>query len=136
MRDLLGEALHARDADETERRRVIDDLTERIELLYDPAHPHDECRKLVNHLYNNRLILFTFSSDPAVDATSWRAEQGVRPSTVTRKVCAGNRTDRGAETQGRMMTVFRTATRQGVDAVEFLANLARAPDPAAIAFFS
>lgn len=135
VRDLLGEALHARDADEDERRRVIDDLTERIELLHEQAHPHDECRKLVNHLYNNRLILFTFLADPDVDATSWRAEQAVRPSTVTRKVCGGNRTDRGAETQSRMMTVFRTATQQGVDAVDYLVNLARAPDPATVAFF-
>jgi transposase len=136
VRDLLGEALHARDTDEPQRRRVIDDLTERIELLAEQAHPHDECRKLVNHLYNNRLILFTFLADPAVDATSWRAEQGVRPTTVTRKVCGGNRTDRGAETQGRMMTLFRTATQQGVDAVDYLVNLARAPDPATVAFFT
>lgn len=140
MRDLLGEALHARDADEAdeaERRQVIDDhLTERIELLREQAHPHDECRKLVNHLYNNRLILFRFLADPDVDATSWRAEQAVRPSTVTRKVCGGNRTDRGAETQSRMMTLFRTATQQGVDAVDYLVNLARAPDPANVTFFS
>jgi transposase len=136
VRDLLGEALHARDEDEADRRRVIEDLTERIELLHEQAHPHDENRKLVNHLYNNRLILFTFLADPAVDATSWRAEQGVRPTTVTRKVCGGNRTDRGAQTQGRMMTLFRTATQQGVDAVDYLVNLARAPDPATVAFFT
>jgi len=136
VRDLLGDALHARDEDDTERHRLIDDLTERIELLHEQAHPHDENRKLVNHLYNNRHWLFTFLADPAVDATSWRAEQAVRPTTVTRKVCGGNRSDRGAETQGRMMTTFRTATQQGIDAVEFLVNLARAPDPATVAFFS
>jgi len=136
VRDLLGEALAAREDDQTERQRVIDDLTERIELLHEQAHPHDENRKLVNHLYNNRSALFTFLADPAVDATSWRAEHGVRPITVTRKVCGGNRSDRGAETQGRMMTVFRTATQQGIDAVEFLVHLARAPDPASVAFFT
>jgi transposase len=115
---------------------MIEDLTERIELLAEQAHPHDECRKLVAHLHNNRHALFTFLADPAVDATTWRAEQGVRPTTVTRKVCGGNRSDRGAETQGRMMTLFRTATQQGIDAVDYLVNLARAPDPASLGFFT
>lgn len=87
-----------------------------------------------NHRYNNWSALFTFLADPAVDATSWRAEHGVRPTTVTRKVCGANRTDRRAQTQGRMMTVFRTATQQVVDAVEFLVHLARAPEPAGVAF--
>ena len=81
-------------------------------------------------------MLFTFLTDPGVDATSWRAEQGIRPTTVTRKVCGGNRTDRGARTQSRMMTMFRTASQQGIDAVEFLVHLARAPDPTTIAFFT
>jgi transposase len=136
VRDILEEALATRDDEETERRRVIDDLAERVELLAEQAQPHDECRKLVNHLYNNRHALFTFLADPAIDATSWRAEQGIRPTTVTRKVCGGNRSDRGALTQGRMMTLFRTATQQGIDAVDYLANLARAPDAATVAFFT
>lgn len=135
VRDILGAALDARDLDPTEGRKVIADLTERIELLGEAAHPHDENRKLVKHLLVEKDALFTFLADPAVDATSWRAEHAVRPTTVTRKVCGGNRTDRGATTQGRMMTLFRTATQQRVDAVEFLVNLARAPNPATVAFF-
>ena len=136
IRDLLGDALAARDSDEAERRRVIIDLTERVELLAEQAHPHDENRKLVAHLHRQRHALFTFLTDPAIDATSWRAEQGIRPTTVTRKVCGGNRSIRGATTQGRMMTLFRTATQQGIDAVDYLVHLARAPDPATIAFFT
>ena len=69
VRDLLGEGLHARDEDETERHRLIEDLTERIKLLHEAAHPHDENRKLVNHLYNNRDWPLTFLADPALDAT-------------------------------------------------------------------
>lgn len=136
VRDILGRALDAKDLDHNERHKVIDDLTELVELLGEQAHPHDENRKLVKHLLVEKDALFTFLADPAVDATSWRAEHAVRPTTVTRKVCGGNRTDRGAQTQGRMMTLFRTATQQGVDAVEFLVNLARAPDPTTVAFFA
>ena len=136
VRQLLGEALAARDGTETERHAAVIDLTERVELLAERAHPHDENRKLVQHLHRNVGALFTFLTDPAIDATSWRAEQGIRPTTVTRKVCGGNRSDRGALTQGRMMTLFRTASQQGIDAVDYLVNLARAPDPTAVAFLT
>jgi transposase len=136
VRDILGQALDAKDLDTEVPTKVIDDLTERIELLGEQAHPHDENRKLVKHLLVEKDALFTFLADPTVDSTSWRAEHAVRPTTVTRKVCGGNRTDRGAETQSRMMTLFRTATQQGIDAVDYLVNLARAPDPAAVPFFA
>ena len=135
-RDILGQALDAKDLDPELRTKIIEDLTERIELLGEQAQPHDENRKLVKHLLVEKDALFAFLADPTVDSTSWRAEHAVRPTTVTRKVCGGNRTDRGAETQSQMMTLFRTATQQGIDAVDYLVNLARAPDPAAVPFFT
>jgi len=52
---------------------------------------------------------------------------------VNRKVWGGNRSDRGAETQGRLMTVLRTAHEQGADAIAMLVDLARAPDPGVVA---
>jgi hypothetical protein len=51
---------------------------------------------------------------------------------VNRKVWGGNRTWRGAATQGRMASVIRTAAQQGIDVVAFLVALARAPNPAEI----
>lgn len=135
VKAILGEALHARDLDADKRAAVIEDLTERVELLGEQAQPHDECRKLVKHLLNERDALFSFLADPAIDATSWRAEQAIRPAVVNRKVSGGNRTLRGAATQGRMATVMRTATQQGVDAIDYLIRLARAPNPAPVAFF-
>jgi hypothetical protein len=52
---------------------------------------------------------------------------------VNRKVWGGNRSDRGAETQGRVMTFLRTAHQQSVDAIELLVDLARAPTPGVVA---
>ena len=54
----------------------------------------------------------------------WR---GVRPAVVNRKVWGGDRTERGAEDQGRLMTFLRTARQQGADAIALLVHLARAP---------
>lgn len=132
VKDLLLDGLAARDLDDQDRAEAIIDLAERVELLGEQAHPHDECRKLVAHLLHEHDALFTFLARPGVDATNWRAEQAVRPAVVNRKVWGGNRTWRGAATQGRMMSVLHTATQQGVDAIDYLARLARAPTPAAI----
>jgi transposase len=79
--------------------------------------------------------LFTYLTRPGVDATNWRAEQAVRPAVVDRKVWGGNRTRRGAGTQGRIMSALRTADQQEVDPIEFLVRLARAPDPATVSLF-
>ncbi len=41
----------------------------------------------------------------------------------------GNRTWSGAVTQGRVMSVIRTASQQGVDIIQYLSGVARAPTP-------
>ncbi len=64
--------------------------------------------------------MFTFLAHPNVDATNWRAELAIRPAVVNRKVWGGNRTWRGAATQGRIMSVLRTATQGGVDEIDYL----------------
>jgi transposase len=136
VKDLLHDALDARDADPEERAAVAEHVVEMIELLYDQAHPHDENRKFVKHLYNEREAIVTFLTHPGVEATNWRGEQAIRPAVVNRKVWGGNRTWRGAASQGTIMSVLRTAAQQGVDAIDYLARYARAPDPATVSLFS
>ena len=86
VREILTEALAARDLDDDERAAVVADLTERVEMLAEDAHQNDENRKLVAHLYAERDALFTFLTHPGTDATNWRAEQAIRPAVVNRKV--------------------------------------------------
>ena len=130
--DILTAALDARDLPASQRAAVVADLVERVELLSEDAHPHDECRKLVAHLCREADALFAFLTHPDVDATNWRAEQAIRPAVVNRKVWGGNRTWRGAATQSRIMSVLRTAVQQGVDPIAYLAGHARAPTATAL----
>jgi transposase len=130
--DILTRALDARDLGDSERAEVVADLAERVELLAEQPHPHDECRKLVAHLAREADALFSFLNHPGIDATNWRAEQAIRPAVVNRKVWGGNRTWRGAATQSRVMSVLRTAVQQGVDPIAYLAGHARAPTTAAL----
>jgi transposase len=92
----------------------------------------EENRKLVKHLRNEREALFTFLLDPAVPASNWWGEQAVRPAVVTRKIWGGNRTDRGAVTQQRIASYFRSADQQGVDAYPLLETAMRSPTPIVI----
>lgn len=136
VKDMLLDALAARDQTAKRRKALAADLVDRIELLAEQAHPYDANRRLVAHLHKERHALFTFLARPDVPATNWKAEQGVRPAVVNRKVWGGNRTWRGAATQSRMMTLLRTAAQQGVDAIDWLAAFARAPGLTATTLFA
>lgn len=71
--------------------------------------------------------MFTFLADERVDATGRRAEQGVRPAVVSRKVWGGNRADRGGRARS-VMSIIRTGAHHGVDAIDYLAAGVRSPD--------
>ena len=62
-------------------------------------------------------------------ATNWRAEQAIRPAVVIRKVCGGNRTRKGADTQQVLASVVRTARQRNVDLPALFATMLRAPEP-------
>ncbi len=136
VKEILLAALDARELSARKRRAVACDLAERIELLGEAAQPHDANRRLVKHLTTEADALFTFLGNPGVDATNWRGEQAIRPAVVNRKVWGGNRAWRGAATQGRIMSALRTAAQQGIDPIDFLIRLARAPDPGAVSLFA
>ena len=74
-------------------------LAARLGRLIDTAPPLANAERFAKHLANEFPAVFLFLCDPSIDATNWRAEQAIRPAVVTRKVCGGNRTRRGADTQ-------------------------------------
>ena len=73
--------------------------------------------------------MFLFLWDPSLDATNWRAEQAIRPAVVIRKVCGGNRTRHGADTQQVLASVVRTARQRGLDLPPLIAAMLRAAEP-------
>ena len=129
VREILTDALSARALGPRRRKAAAEALLERIDAVVSAEHAHDENRKLAKHLGKEKEALLTFLEEDGVDATSWRGEQAIRPGVVNRKVWGGNRTWNGAVTQGRVMSVIRTASQQGVDVIQFLTGVARAPTP-------
>ena len=91
-------------------------------------------RRLLQHLQTERPALFTCLRHADVEATNWQAEQAIRPAVVTRKVCGGNRTPRGATTQQMVASVLRTCWQQQRDPLELLVALQRSPRPVVVDF--
>ena len=87
-------------------------LLARLSRLIDNPPPLDDTERFAAHLAIEFPAIFTFLWDPSVDATNWRAEQAIRPAVVTRKVCGGNRTRKGADTQQVLASVVRTARQR------------------------
>ena len=134
-RRILKDALELRD-----EREVIDadefglrvrDLDERTDKLLAMQPTHEPNRQLLGHLANEREHLFTFLTEPGVQATNWRAEQALRPAIVNRKSWGGTRSWQGARTQQITMSVIRTARQQNLDPVELMVGVQQARQPAA-----
>ena len=79
------------------------------------------------------VLAFLWAVD--VDATNWRAEHAIRPAVVNRKICGGNRTQRGAQTQQILASVVRTARQRGLDLNDLFTTLLQAPRPMVPATF-
>ena len=88
-------------------------LTARLQALLLGAHDDKDCARLVKRLRRHQDELFTFLDHAEVEWHNNRAERQLRPAVVARKNSGGNHSDRGAETQAVLMTIFFTlALRQ------------------------
>jgi transposase len=107
-------------------------LQNQLNALIERPGPRRIVQNFANHLAIEFPAVFTFLLEPAViDATNWRAEQALRPAVVTRKVCGGNRSTRGAHTQEVLASVLRTIQQRQLDAAVIVPDLLRSPRPIA-----
>jgi len=136
VRRILDDALKLRERRQSLSPRglaiAVGKLSARVDRLLDWKPKDDANRKLLKHLRNEKGALFTFLRKPGVEATNWRAEQAIRPAVVTRKVCGGNRSERGAETQSVLATILRTSRQNNFDPLAVFEELLRikSPEPA------
>ncbi|MCA1701207.1 MAG: transposase, partial [Actinobacteria bacterium] len=93
-RRILKDALALRDQgdviDADEFGLKVIDLNERTDKLLAMRPTHEPNRRLLQHLRSEREHMFTFLTEPGVQATNWRAEQALRrcPSQPTCPICA------------------------------------------------
>ena len=88
-----------------------------------------DVQRFARHLSREFEAIWSFLFDPEIDATNWRAEQAIRPAVVTRKVCGGNRSWAGADSQQILASVIRTTTQRDLNPHAVLASLVHARTP-------
>jgi transposase len=88
-----------------------------------------DVQRFARHLSREFTAIWSFLFDPSIDATNWRAEQALRPAVVTRKVCGGNRSWAGADSQQILASVIRTTTQRQLNPHAVLASLVHARTP-------
>ena len=98
-------------------------LFNRLNTLVETHSPVPDVQRFARHLARELPGVFTFLLDDRIDATTWRAEQAIRPAVVQRKVSGGNRTWRGAHTQQVLATVCRTSTQRLLNPLPVLVDL-------------
>ncbi len=113
LREVYHEAKGVAGRGEAEADRLEKLLATRLEPHAFANSSH--CRKFVTNLLkrNEWGWLFRFVVDPQVEPTNNRAERGLRPSVIARKIGGGSRSDRGAERYGILTSVFRSWRLRG-----------------------
>jgi hypothetical protein len=106
-RELTAEHFAAR------RRRLEDRLRGLLAEPWEERH----ARRLVKRLRRHVGELFTFLDHPGAPSDNNHAERQIRPAVLVRKNSYANGSAEGAETQGVLMSVFRTLKQRGYNPV-------------------
>ena len=121
LRRLLGDSIRLwRRRDEmpqgsyaSRRQRLAARLQELIDTPWKDRH----AKRLVKRLRRHQNDLFTFLDQPDVPFDNNTAERGIRPAVIIRKNSYGNRSQRGADCQAVLMSIFRTLKQRGHDPI-------------------
>jgi len=99
-----------------ERRTSKEKLLSWIDLIGSRTYTSKEVFKFVKSICrNHREDLFRFVDNPEINSSNNLAEQGLRPAVVIRKVSGGSRSEDGAETTARLLSVLQTIKLQEVN---------------------
>lgn len=95
-------------------------ITMRLEELLAMPWKDRHAKRLIKRLRRHRNDLFTFLDQPGVPFDNNTAERGIRPAVIIRKNSYGNHSERGADCQSVLMSVFRTLKQRGHDPIHTL----------------
>jgi len=95
-----------------------DRLHRRLDELMAMPCKDAQARRLLKRFRRHRQHLFTFLDDPAVPFDNNAAEGAIRPAVIIRKNSYGNRSQRGADAQAVLMSIYRTLKQRAHDPLD------------------
>jgi hypothetical protein len=90
-------------------------LEERLFDFTTAVYTNKNLRRLSKRFVQSWLDMFRFLKDPTLDWNNNFAERMIRPNVIYRNRSFGNRSDRGAEAHGTIMSLMQTLRLQGQD---------------------
>jgi transposase len=116
LRRLFGDAIRLKKregvpAAEYASRRAR--LTVRLDELIATTWDDPQAKRLIKRLRRHRDDLLTFLDHADVPFDNNHAERAIRPAVMIRKNSYGNRSERGADAQAVLMSVYRTLQQRG-----------------------
>jgi transposase len=107
-----------------ERNTSKEKLLHWIDLFANRAYTSKEVFRFVKSICRtHREDLFRFVDNPEINPSNNLAEQGLRPAVVIRKVSGGSRSENGADTTAKLLSVIQTMKMQGGNIIENMTNL-------------
>jgi hypothetical protein len=101
-------------------------INRRLETLLENSWWYEgDAARIAKRLRKFRDALFTFLENPGVPSDNNHAEREIRPAVIMRKNSYCNRSERGANTQAVLMSVYRTLRLRGHDPMATLVNALR-----------
>jgi len=100
-------------------------LYARLGRLIEIVSEDKDVKRLIKRLKRHKKELFTFLEHKGVSPYNNYAEQQMRKPAINRKISHQNRSNRGAETQAILMTLFRSAELQKLNPVEVVLAMAK-----------
>lgn len=121
LRRLLGDAIRLwRRRDELSEEAYAsrrNRLEVRLQQLIDTPWEGPHAKRLVKRLRRHQNDLFTFLDQPGVPFDNNAGERAIRPAVIIRKNSYGSRSQRGADCQAVLMSIFRTLKQRGHDPI-------------------
>lgn len=100
-----------------------------IDLIASRSYRSSEVYKFVKSVCrNHRENLFRFVDNPEIESTNNLAERGLRHAVIIRKISNGSRSEDGAETTARLLSVLQTVKLQTKNPYEGILNLLQEPE--------
>jgi len=95
-----------------------------MDLIASRSYRSSEVYKFVKSVCrHHRENLFRFVGNPEIESTNNLAERGLRHAVVIRKISNGSRSEDGAETTARLLSVLQTMKLQKVNPFNGAMNL-------------
>lgn len=94
----------------------------RLDELMEEPWGDKQAQRLVKRFRRHRDHLLTFLDNPAVPFDNNAAERAIRPAVIIRKNSYGNRSQRGADAQAVLMSIYRTLKQRGHDPLKTITD--------------